>query len=129
MANAKSQRAIQSFLTKVAKDGTAIVLEKKGQDLVQGDIGFSLTNPALNKGVAVNTNLKAFISTEPSKAILALDSVVIGAFKLSMLLYTTEIINKLDYKILYDGETFEITFISKRILADEIILYEILVSN
>jgi hypothetical protein len=129
MANAKSQRAIKSSLNKVAKDGTAIILQKKGQDIKPTDVGFDISDPAGMKGVAVNTNLKAFIFTEPSRAILALDSVVIGAFKLSMKLYTTEVINKLDYKIIYDNETYEITFISKRILADEIILYELLVSN
>ena len=53
---------------------------------------------------------------------------VISAYDLSIKLYTTTELTKAN-KIVYDGNTYEITFISDKILQDTRIIYELLIKK
>ena len=123
----------EQIITKIEKayekHGTPIVLTEAGQDVLPTDPLFDRLNPDNNKGTPILTNLKAMISTEPSKAILRMNDGSVGKYSYSMQFYTTNILNKQDFKILYDSSTFEIAHILKSIYRDNILKYEVLVKN
>lgn len=77
--------------------------------------------------VNVDTPTKALISTEASKDLkTSMPKELIGTYQIAMRLQSTEVITKA-HKILYDGKVYEVLYPSKKVLQNEVLLYEILV--
>ena len=73
---------------------------------------------------------KAVISKHASKSMSEVMEAnrITSAYDLSIKLYTTTELTKAN-KIVYDGDTYEITFISDKILQDTRIIYELLIKK
>lgn len=129
MSNQKALNAITKIKKAIDKFGSNIELQTQEQSIQRGDPLYDRYDPANNLTPATLTAMKALVSSQPSKAISALENSVIGSYNLAMRLYTTVRINKKAHKIIYDGDEYEITYISKIVLQNETLMYEILVSN
>ena len=89
----------------------------------------SLYDPRNPSAGIINTDVptKALINTEASKDLAtSMPKELIGTYQIAMKLQSTTPITKAN-KIIYDGKVYEILYPSKRVLQNELLMYEILV--
>lgn len=122
--------AINDILEATEEYGSDIAIITQAQDIPFGDPSYDYDNSDNNKGVeTVSDTFKAIIKSEASTNLSNQPESVVGKYNLAITLYTTIPFNRNDNKILYNGERYEITYISKKVLQNLTISYEVLVAN
>ena len=125
-----STDAIKDILEAIEEYGSDIAIITQAQDIPFGDPFYDYDNADNNKGVeTVSDTFKAIIKSEASSSLANQPESVVGKYNLAITFYTTIPFNRNDNKILYNGERYEITYISKKVLQNLTISYEVLVAN
>ena len=119
-----AQLAIEDIKQAMKEYGSNVTIEKS-TDEVRDSYGNVIT-PA----TTVETNLKALIASRAADENLSkLTKDEKQSYNLSIRFYTTKPINKQDYTVAYNGETYQIVNIFEKVLQNTVLIYEILVKK
>ena len=112
----EATEAILDIVEALNEYGTSISLRSVSENSYDPYTGASTTE--------VDTGLKAFISLEASRVVS--QQFAKHTYDLALKTFHTEKITKAD-KIVYDGEVYNIVYVSSKVLQDTTLLYELLI--
>lgn len=112
----EAAEAIGDIVEALNEYGTSITLRTISEDSYDPYTGTATTE--------VDTDLKAFISLEASRVVS--QQFAKNTYDLALKTFHTEKITKSN-KIVYNGEVYNITYVSSKVLQDTTLLYELLI--
>ncbi len=128
MSNQEALDAIAEIENEFAEYGNTINLRHKSQDLTPADTGFSTSNAALNKSTStVSPDISAFIEDTATEEQQQYN--VVGKRVKTFTFYTSTEFNKVDSKIIYKNDEYEIEFIGETVIQNTTILYKVIGAN
>lgn len=131
MTKQQEAEAIQKDVIEAIDEvGSPIRIRSIKQDVKPTDPNYDFRNSANNKGGPIDSEpFNAIVKTEASEAITKQGIAVIGSYNLVLKFYTSLKFNKVENTIIYENKVYKITFISKKVAYDDVLLYEVLVAN
>ena len=121
--NSKALSSIEKIKKAFAKYGSTITIKGNSVDAVYDSYG-NITTPAVTNPDEIT---KGIVETEATISVSdAFSKTNNGNYELAIKIYSPNVITKAN-TLVYDGNTYEIIFVSKKSLQDTLILYELLV--
>ncbi len=128
MSNQEALSAIEDIKAGFGEYANSINLRQQTQSLTPADAGYSSSNPALNKGTITDSAvIKAFVDDTPVEE--QQHHNIAGKRVKTFTFYTELSFNKVDSKIMYKSDEYEIKYIGETIIQDTVILYEVIGAN